>query len=361
MDVEQLKSLLDKFRSLPVTETEKTIFDIGTRGHFENPTSDVLAFFCSSEEQHGMGNLVGNSIAGLISNKLNRELPQSSLPVSASREVATEQGKRLDLVLEYDEYLIIIEAKVNHSQVNPFDEYERYGDKLGVENGKDVFYAVLSPSGKVDDPLTNHRWAGISFDELKTAVSENLHTYFMHKPLDKWVFVLREFLLHLENLSMAGEKNPNYAFALENMAEISKAWTLLTDSLNDINGQIYRQCEERYGNSFSHRKSSWFKPLPAFSYSLEGSSVEVILFSSPEPMDEHKNADKFQYVQVYIKKDKQPELFSNLQAALQSRTVDFWEDSRDNSGTLRWPLEHDADVVGEMMAVLDLVHEIEKL
>lgn len=36
MDLEQLKVLLDKFRNLPVTQKEKTIFDIGTRGHFEN-------------------------------------------------------------------------------------------------------------------------------------------------------------------------------------------------------------------------------------------------------------------------------------------------------------------------------------
>ncbi|AEX21551.1 PD-(D/E)XK nuclease family protein [Vibrio sp. EJY3] len=360
MDIEQLKVLLDKFRNLPETDKEKTIFDIGTRGHFENPISDVLAFFCSSEEQHGMGNLVGNSISGLITNKLNRDLPQSSRPVSASREVATEQGKRLDLVLEYDEYLIIIEAKVNHSQVNPFDEYERYGDKLGAGYGKDAFYAVLSPSGNVDDQLTNHRWAGISFNELKTAVSENLHTYFMDKPLDKWVFVLRDFLLHLENLSMTGEKNPNYAFALENMAEISKAWTLLTDSLNSINSEIYRQCEELYGNGFSHRKSTWFKPLPVFIYSLEGSSVEVILFASPDDMGGLKNEGKFLYIQIYIKKDKQPDLFRSLQEALQSKTVDFWE-SKDNSGTLRWPLEHDTDVVGEMMSVLNLVHETDTL
>lgn len=361
MDLEQLKVLLDKFRNLPVTQKEKTIFDIGTRGHFENPTSDVLAFFCSSEEPHGMGNLVGNSIVGLIGNKLNQELPQSSLPISAFREVATEQGKRLDLVLEYDEYLIIIETKVSHRQVNPFNEYESYGDKLGAENGKDVFYAVLSPSGKVDDPLTNHRWAGVSFSDLKNFVSEHLHSYFMQKPLDKWFFVLRDFLLHLENLSMMGEKNPNYAFAMENMAEISKAWMLLTDSLNDVNSQIYHQCEERYGNAFSHRKSSWFKPLPAFHYALERSSAEVILFTSPNAMSGQKNEGKFLYVQVYIKKDKQPSLFGHLQEALRSKTVDFWEDNRDNSGTWRWPLEHDADVVGEMMSVLDLVQETNKL
>lgn len=359
MDIEKLTALLDKFRNLSVTEKEKTIFDIGTRGHFENPTSDLLAFFCNSEAQHGMGNLVGNSIAGLIGKKLNRDLSLSPFPISASREVVTEHGKRIDLVLDYDQYLIIIEAKINHHQVNPFYEYERYGDKLGSDNAKEVFYAVLSPSGKIDDPKANQRWFGISFNELKTIVSENLHTHFMLKPLDKWFFVLRDFLLHLENLSMSGEKNPNYAFALENMAEISKAWMLLTDSLNNINSQIYRQCEEQFKSAFNHRRSTWFKPLPAFIYTLEGSSVEVILFTSPDAMDSLKNQGKFLYIQLYIKKDKQLDLFSNLQEALQSKTMDYWEDAKDVSGTLRWSLDHDADVVGEMMSVLNLVNEKE--
>ncbi|MEZ9509550.1 PD-(D/E)XK nuclease family protein [Vibrio breoganii] len=355
MDLERFEVLLNKYRSLPVIENEKTIFDIGTRGHFENPTSEVIAFFSTSTEQHGMENLFGNSIVQLINNKSNQDLSESSLPIMCTREVVTEQNKRIDLVLEFSDYFIIIEVKVGHGQVNPFKEYERFGNKLGKEFDKEVLYAILSPSGNIDNPSVAERWVGISFEELKNTVSRNLHTHFMLKTPDKWVFVLRDLLLHMENLSVPNNKNPNFSFALENMAEISSVWNLLIDGLHDLNKQISNLCEEQFESTVYSKKETWFKPLPAFKYWFENKQVEVILFSTPKAMKGKRNEGKFLYLQVYIRKDNNPALFCNIQDALKNKTVDFWEDNRDNSSTLRWPLNYDADVVAEVVSVLNIV------
>ncbi|WP_415668901.1 PD-(D/E)XK nuclease family protein, partial [Vibrio rarus] len=289
MELEQLEILLNKYRNLPVIESEKTIFDIGTRGHFENPTSDIIAFFCNSTEQHGMANLFGNSIIELINRNSDKNITETSLPITCDREVSTENNKRLDLVLEYNDYFVIIEVKVEHDQVNPFNEYESYGEKLGSEFNKEVFYAILSPSGKVNDPSVAQRWVGISFNDLKTTVSKNLHTHFMLSEINKWVFVLRDFLLHLERLAMQKNKNPNFTFALENMAEISGMWDLLIDGLYDLNTQITNQCKEQFGNVFFYKKETWFKPLPTFKYGFANSPVNVILFSSPKAMQGKRN------------------------------------------------------------------------
>lgn len=59
MYIIQLKKLIEHIKSLPTPEIpEQTIFSIGGRGYYENPTSDVLAFFCDSEGTHGLGNLM---------------------------------------------------------------------------------------------------------------------------------------------------------------------------------------------------------------------------------------------------------------------------------------------------------------
>ena len=42
--------------------SEKTFFSIGGRGYYEDPTSDVLAFYLDPNEEHGLGDLVLQSL-----------------------------------------------------------------------------------------------------------------------------------------------------------------------------------------------------------------------------------------------------------------------------------------------------------
>lgn len=368
MDIEQLNRVLDKFRNLPKVGKEKTFFDIGARGHFENPTTDVLAFFCNGEEQHGMDNLISNSIIKLIGKKLNRNLIESEIPIIASREVATKQGKRIDLVIDSEDYLIIIEMKVNHFQVNPFKEYENYAfseiasskkEKTAKES-KEPIFVILSPSGVVDDSHNNHLWVGISFGELKEAVSENLHTHFITNPLDKWIFILRDFLLHLETLSMSEKISENSSFALENLSEISRMWDLLNDALKGINNQIYQQCIEKYSDSFSYRKANWFG-LPTYIYTLTGSNVDVVFFSSSESMSTKRSEGKYIYLQLQVDTREKPSLLDDLKNKLIDKTPDesIYQDGA--GGWLRWPIQHYSDVDKEMINVLDIIKNVELL
>ncbi len=55
--VDELIALLRASRRLAFTPKDKTFFSIGGRGYYENPTSDVLAFFMRPDEQHGLGPL----------------------------------------------------------------------------------------------------------------------------------------------------------------------------------------------------------------------------------------------------------------------------------------------------------------
>lgn len=53
-DLDKFKTLVDKFRALDFTDEELTLFDVGTRGHFENPTTELLSFFLDSTKPHDL-------------------------------------------------------------------------------------------------------------------------------------------------------------------------------------------------------------------------------------------------------------------------------------------------------------------
>jgi len=55
MDYENLKQKLEEAKSFFQPEIEKTIFSVGGRGYYENPISDILAFFFNPQEVHGLG------------------------------------------------------------------------------------------------------------------------------------------------------------------------------------------------------------------------------------------------------------------------------------------------------------------
>ena len=54
--------LIKEVTKIELPDLEKTIFSIGGRGHYENPTSDILAFYLDHEAEHQLGSLVLDSL-----------------------------------------------------------------------------------------------------------------------------------------------------------------------------------------------------------------------------------------------------------------------------------------------------------
>lgn len=59
MIIDEAKGLIDSFHLLPIPpEPETTIFSIGGRGYYENPTTDMLAFFFDPSAPHNFGEAI---------------------------------------------------------------------------------------------------------------------------------------------------------------------------------------------------------------------------------------------------------------------------------------------------------------
>jgi len=191
------------------------IFSLMKLDHYENPITDLLAFFLYDKNDHGLGNVFFQGFLDCIPN--GDTLP-GELICKPQREVSTEDGKRIDLMLSGADFSIIIENKIRHSAVNPFKSYVEYAEKYLIEDGKNIIYVLLSPGGKSE----KKNWIGLSYPKLVSAIRKRLLTI-SSKEENKWHMFSEEFLNHLASLTEKYEmQDKNKDFVFSNLANIRK-------------------------------------------------------------------------------------------------------------------------------------------
>ena len=86
MKITELEELIKGILSQECAErSEQTFFSIGGRGYYENPASDVLAFFCDSDECHELGGLVIRALFRAL--KIDAEISDYSVVSKPGREI----------------------------------------------------------------------------------------------------------------------------------------------------------------------------------------------------------------------------------------------------------------------------------
>ncbi|MCX8840463.1 PD-(D/E)XK nuclease family protein [Vibrio parahaemolyticus] len=262
-NVDSLKKILKR---LPVQiERESTIFSIGARGHFENPTTEVLAFFCDVAGEHGLGDLVLSSLFEVL------ELNSDSLELKSKpeREVRTHSHKRIDLLLEGDYWVLALENKIGHIPNNPFDDYEHY---VLVEQSvrfkdKKAIFILLSPDG--ESPEGYIKWKGISYEQLLNALKPKLADYFMANPFNKWAVMLREFVLHLEEMLVEPKLlRENMEFVFENYQAIQQAAKIKTEVFEQCNQVLNEHLTYVFDSEVSSSVVRWDNSNDAWRFAL---------------------------------------------------------------------------------------------
>lgn len=206
------QALLDQAKNYHESDSEITFFDTGFRGHYENPTTELLEFFLNPNNCHQLGDVF---YQGLLT-AIGADIASSGGVESIQREVATSTGGRIDLLLTTEHSLIVIECKVYHEQDNPFGSYERYAKQEAA--GKQIHQVILCINGI----SSIENWSGISYRGLTEAIRPYLGDRLMGHPLNKWAILAREFLLHLNRFE-------------EKEFSISKIDQFLIDNHHDIN------------------------------------------------------------------------------------------------------------------------------
>ncbi|MGL1561474.1 PD-(D/E)XK nuclease family protein [Vibrio parahaemolyticus] len=273
MDIQQLQTLLEHIRGLPkAVPVEPTLFSIGARGHFENPTTDVLAFFFDSNGPHNLGSLVLEALLNIL--PVEGHQTDHDLVAAPQREVFTSSG-RIDLLLEASEWVMVLENKIFHQQNNPFDDYKEFVVK--EYQGKVPLFVVLSPSGKAPNG-----WYGVSYPVLIENLKQNLATCFIEQPLNKWIVLLREFILHLEQLMKNGNDVPSETteYILRNLNKIREVQQIKERSIIDLQQECLRYVESAFPDADAVTKLHHWYGYPAIRYSFSEwrTKSDVVLF-----------------------------------------------------------------------------------
>lgn len=353
MNIEHFAHLLEKSRQQVPPPREETIFEQGARGHFENPITDLLGFFLDPSGTHGLGECF---LRALLACLAENDLKSSGLIESPAREVRTEMGNRIDLILQGTGWTLILENKIGHTQGNPFSDYEDYARKRFNDPATRLLYAVLSPSGE----SARSGWKGISYRQFIESVRQELSGVFMAKPFDKWHAYARDLLLHLENLTterLMDDSALNFIF--DNLHSI--------EDLNRLKEQALSAFDERIVSAFCSRVEAYEECKtrhkwghgPALRYAnnhWEWSS-SVLLYLNCE------SAALVPQVFVYVVVDS-PEIADRART-LFADAIHHWPESKGRIAGFRWDLpafdeQAVIDTLCEKMKRLDHFERLER-
>jgi len=257
---------------------EKTLFSIGGRGYYENPTTDLLAYFCDTNEDHGLGKLVLRALftsLDLSAEEFPADLTLASTP---ERELSTSNNNRIDLLLRGSDWVMVIENKIYHHQEgNPFADYKAFAEKHHNQHlqSSRPLYVVLSPNG--DSP---NGWKGLSYPRLVAALKEELGGHFIEQPFNKWCVFLRDYILHLDQLmNNEPEQKERTQFVFENLDELTEIESLKKNAFEVVRTKLCRSISKKLGEEVSAKSHTWYQ-YPAFRFYQEGKQkkLEIVLY-----------------------------------------------------------------------------------
>lgn len=274
---ENLCEFLLEYSDLPAAKRERTFMEIAGRSHLENPVSNVLAFYLDPSESHGMKGLIVSSLLSLIKSEMSAGKLEGSTAdefdilteinldsVTVFREDSTDEGKRIDIVVRSDQFVIGIEVKVNHSPDNDFCAYSKHLESLG--DGRKPFKVLLGKEkisiGKKADGFT-----AISYSDLWEVVLAKMGSVALSCD-PKWFFHLTDFIKQTKNFSSYNssmnpeklqffERHSNRLGSLEEDMHVFK--THIIKRINNVRNVLDK--EFRSGESVSVKrvdKGGWF-------------------------------------------------------------------------------------------------------
>ena len=241
-DFKALESLLAKVRKFATPAKESSLFAVGGRGYYENPASDLLAFFLKPDAEHRLGNLFLSTFLGCMGvNYSQLELEH----VVITREERTEKGNFIDLQILGSNWCLLIENKINHWEANPFADYEAHAKKL---DGNTKLYSVLSPSGRIKNEGKTEDWKGVSYSDYCKALRQKMPGIDSYEPRSKWQIFAREFILHMENELYNPPMTPEQASFVEtHAAGLLQAQKLLQLYSSHLCSVVKKEVQERIG------------------------------------------------------------------------------------------------------------------
>lgn len=168
--------------------------------HYENVASNVLGFFFQPDAEHGLGDLL---LRAFIATAFGPDF-EGANTAEVHRELATEAGGRLDLLIKAGGVVIGIENKIFHHANNDFADYAKLIDRhAGEERQRIKAVLTLKPLRDHED-MRKAGFVNVTYPALWQRVRDQIgHRMAAAHP--KWLSYLFDFMDTTTRLS--GEQN----------------------------------------------------------------------------------------------------------------------------------------------------------
>lgn len=231
MCLSDIDNLLLNFELLPKNIKQTTYLELCKypRHRFEEICSRILCFYLAPKKEHGFNDLFLRSLLKLISPQKEYYIKNEKIHVISEENA---EGKRLDLLIYSDNFVIGIENKITASLNNPLEAYKNRIHLYGNDN---IFRVVLSlrkfTSQKEIKLLETHNFISLTYLDYFKIIKDNIGFY-INDCNEKYLIYLKDFMETLENMSghnILNEELANYFY--ENSDKIES----LVDLFNQFN------------------------------------------------------------------------------------------------------------------------------
>ncbi len=192
--------LLLEFKSIPRHKRVKTFMEISGYPHYENVCSNILEFYLDPNNEHGLKDLVLNSLVRSVNKDFKFDIDYEKIEVY--REILTNKGNRLDLLIKTGYFAIGIENKIFHHLQNDLTDY-RNTINLYCEGFRTPIYIVLSLNKltNVDDleKMRSNQFVNITYGEVFQNIKHSIGKYLSSGNLS-YINHLTDFVKSIENL-----------------------------------------------------------------------------------------------------------------------------------------------------------------
>lgn len=230
INLSELKKIFSRLPENPNLKIDN-LFSMGTRGFYENPFTEVLAYLLNEKTEYKQRD---RFFKILLSDLKDDDFVNSLILNSEIKtQFITSNGKYIDLIIYNDKNILVFENKINHWLANPFDDYERdINLRYSLHNKK---YVILSYK-KEECPKN---WSYISIRQVFDKIlNSKLHSFD-----NKWDYFVHDFLIQFSNSKLIDMDQSYLNFYEKNFSQIIFAKSQLKEFFIDIAEKIREKIE----------------------------------------------------------------------------------------------------------------------
>ncbi len=246
MEFKETEMFLEEVKSIYkiIPKREKTFMEIEGYPHYENVSSNILAFYLNPNEEHKLKDLVVSSLLKVTKQKDEKIYNDIDLSYfNVYREYVTLNVNRIDIVLQNNDVAIGIENKLDANVYNDLNDYEKTINKLN----KNAIKILLSLHDESTATQQNG-FINITYNEFFHQLKKDLEN--VDDKENKWYIYLIDFINNLLGFEvekkMEKEINNWINTKKEEIKEFKKLLNIAQDNINKKVDDYVRVFKESY-------------------------------------------------------------------------------------------------------------------